>query len=75
MVDKQGIKRNVIGLRQDKEKEEINAAVLEYLIKQGYNETANQFKEEAKVSIPDKQTAGMSDLLEKKWASVVRLKK
>jgi hypothetical protein len=54
MVDKLGGKRTNAGTRQDKEKEEINQAVLEYLVKHGYSETADKFKDEAKVRFEEK---------------------
>jgi hypothetical protein len=44
---------------------------LEYLQSAGFIETFNSFKKEANVE-PDPKKAG---LLEKKWASVIRLQK
>lgn len=48
-----------------------NQAILEYLQSAGFIETFNSFKKEANVE-PDPKKAG---LLEKKWASVIRLQK
>ena len=56
-------------------KDELNSAVLEYLVKQGYQESAEKFNEEANVKAVDEKSAAHKDLLEKKWTSVVRLKK
>lgn len=49
--------------------------MLEYLLKQGYQESAEKFKEEANVKAVEEKSAAHKDLLEKKWTSVVRLKK
>lgn len=61
-----------------KQKEELNVAILEYLIKCNYTATAEAFQEETKVALPvdfSQQSSLKKDLLEKKWTSVVRLKK
>ena len=54
------------------QKAELNTAILEYLIKNNYPRAA-----EAQVSLPDDKISSVKykDLLEKKWTSVVRLKK
>lgn len=44
-------------------------------MKQGYQESAEKFKEEANVKAVEEKSAAHKDLLEKKWTSVVRLKK
>lgn len=49
--------------------------MLEYLLKQGYKESAAKFKEEATVKEMEESSVLKKDLLEKKWSSVVRLKK
>jgi len=59
-----------------KQKEELHTAILEYLIKNDFSETANIFRQEAGAAEPDEGTSSIKkDLLEKKWTSVVRLKK
>jgi platelet-activating factor acetylhydrolase IB subunit alpha len=59
-----------------KQKEELNTAILEYLLRNNYDEAARVFQEEAAVSPPDPNASSIKkDLLEKKWTSVVRLKK
>lgn len=67
----------MVGLT-NKQKDELNAAVLEYLVKQNYKATAEKFSSEASLKMPDetaKQSTLKNDILEKKWTSVVRLKK
>jgi platelet-activating factor acetylhydrolase IB subunit alpha len=61
----------------DKQKEELNKAILEYLQNNNYKDSAKQFSEEsgAKFDHNDKTNAALSDILEKKWISVVRLQK
>lgn len=50
--------------------------MLEYMLKHGYDESAALFREEAGVKPADeKKSETKKDLLEKKWTSVVRLKK
>lgn len=59
-----------------KQKDELNVAILEYLIKHGFTQAAQHFSDEAGVEPPGADTPSMKkDLLEKKWTSVVRLKK
>lgn len=68
-----GAKRTPIAAKQN---DELNAAVLEYLLKHGYEETAAKFREEAGAKESDEKKSDFKkDLLEKKWTSVVRLKK
>jgi hypothetical protein len=62
------------------QKNELNCAVLEYLVKQNYIKTAQQFAEETQIPLPDEATLSATstikkDVLERKWTSVVRLKK
>lgn len=56
----------------NKQKEELNKAVLDYLKLSGYKTTAETFMKESETEDLDAQKSG---LLEKKWTSVVRLQK
>lgn len=57
----------------DKQRDELNRAVADYLQSHGYKESLESFRREANLnSIDDKKSAG---LLEKKWTSVLRLQK
>lgn len=61
-----------------KQKEELNNAVLEYLVKNDFKQSALKFASEANLKMPEdnaKQSDFKNDILEKKWTSVVRLKK
>ena len=61
-----------------KQKEELNSAILEYLQKNKYILAAEQFAKEADVKYADESTSSssaMKDILEKKWTSLVKLKK
>lgn len=61
-----------MGLSQ-KQKEELNRAIADYLISNGYTKTLSEFQKEAEVSSEiENKYAG---LLEKKWTSVIRLQK
>ena len=55
------------------QKEELNKAVFEYLQKNEYSLAAQAFQEESGVDETSTQTT--KDILEKKWTSIVRLKK
>lgn len=57
-----------------KQKDELNRAIADYLSSYGYADTLEQFKREADIpgDESDKKYAG---LLEKKWTSVIRLQK
>ncbi|WKX98751.1 hypothetical protein Q1695_013995 [Nippostrongylus brasiliensis] len=57
----------------DRQREEINRAVADYLQNCGYLESLQIFKQEASLSENDHKT--MSGMLEKKWTSVLRLQK
>ncbi|CAJ0942313.1 unnamed protein product, partial [Mesorhabditis belari] len=57
----------------EKQREDINRAIGDYLKSYGYSETFAKFKEEA--SVPDEIDPKHSGLLEKKWTSVLRLQK
>jgi len=59
-----------------KQKDELNQAILEYLMKNRFDGAAQAFCDEAGVQPPETEVPSMKkDLLEKKWTSVVRLKK
>lgn len=61
-----------------KQKEELNLAILEYLNKNKFKNAAEQFADEAGISPDDKNNSSqttMKDILEKKWTSLVKLKK
>ena len=56
-----------------RQREELNKAIAEYMLSNGYNEALENFKREADMpGEVDKKYAG---LLEKKWTSVIRLQK
>jgi platelet-activating factor acetylhydrolase IB subunit alpha len=55
----------------NKQREELNSAILDYLHSSGYGETCEAFKKEGSTDL-DPKKAG---LLEKKWTSVIRLQK
>ena len=57
-----------------RQREELNKAIADYLMSNGYNEALDAFKREADMpgEVVDKRHAG---LLEKKWTSVIRLQK
>ena len=56
-----------------RQREELNKAVAEYLMSNGYNDALEAFKRETDMPGDiDKKYAG---LLEKKWTSVIRLQK
>ena len=62
--------RMVLSQRQ---REELNKAIADYLLSNGYNEALDAFKKETDMpGEVDKKYAG---LLEKKWTSVIRLQK
>jgi platelet-activating factor acetylhydrolase IB subunit alpha len=58
----------------DRQKNELNVAILEYMLAQGekFAESANVFKKEGSITSPIDANKG---LLEKKWISVIRLQK
>lgn len=59
-----------------KEKGELNTAILEYLIKNNYAETAKQFETEANVALSKEPvtSAIKKDVLERKWKGLAKLK-
>lgn len=65
----------MVGLTS-KQKDELHTAILEYLIKNNFEQAAEAFRHESGASEPDQGASSIKkDLLEKKWTSVVRLKK
>lgn len=59
----------------NKQKEELNRAILEYLLANKYSETAAKFKEESGASFEPPPDKTNQDLLEKKWVAIYRLQK
>jgi platelet-activating factor acetylhydrolase IB subunit alpha len=56
-----------------RQREELNKAIADYMLSNGYNDTLDAFKRETDMpGDVDKKYAG---LLEKKWTSVIRLQK
>ena len=56
-----------------RQREELNKAIADYMLSNGYNDTLDAFKRETDMPGDiDKKYAG---LLEKKWTSVIRLQK
>ena len=56
-----------------RQREELNKSIAEYLMSNGYNDALEAFKRESDMPGDiDKKYAG---LLEKKWTSVIRLQK
>ena len=56
-----------------RQREELNKAIADYMLSNGYNEALDAFKKETDMPGEiDKKYAG---LLEKKWTSVIRLQK
>ncbi len=56
-----------------RQREELNKAIAEYMMSNGYNETLESFKREA--DMPGEVDKKYTGLLEKKWTSVIRLQK
>jgi len=61
----------------EKQKDELNKAIAEYLNKNNYKNALTAFLEDsnAKYDPSEKSNSALSDVLEKKWISVVRLQK
>ena len=66
--------KNMKMVLSQRQREELNKAIADYLMSNGYNEALDAFKREADMpgEVVDKRHAG---LLEKKWTSVIRLQK
>jgi len=59
-----------------KQKDELNTAIIEYLVHNKYFDTADNFKRESNAALPPPTTDQTKiDILEKKWTSLARLKK
>lgn len=56
-----------------RQREELNKAIAEYLMSNGYNDALEAFKREA--DMPGEVDKKFVGLLEKKWTSVIRLQK
>eukprot|EP00096_Caligus_rogercresseyi_P012241 TRINITY_DN506_c0_g2_i1.p1 TRINITY_DN506_c0_g2~~TRINITY_DN506_c0_g2_i1.p1 ORF type:complete len:408 (-),score=136.76 TRINITY_DN506_c0_g2_i1:770-1993(-) len=56
-----------------RQREELNKAIADYMLSNGYNETLESFKKET--DSPGDIDKKFSGLLEKKWTSVIRLQK
>lgn len=54
-----------------KQKEELNSAIYEYLVKHKYPQAASVLANEAAISA----SSQLKDILERKWSSVAKLKK
>jgi len=61
----------------NKQREELHKAIAEYLHNCNFKETLDSFLKEAQIQFDtnDKQNSALSNILEKKWVSVVRLQK
>ena len=67
----------MVGLTS-KQRDELNSAILEYLVKNKFEQSAQHFANEASVAKDTKDNSSssvMKDILEKKWTSIVKLKK
>ena len=66
----------VLGLTS-KQKDELNNAILEYLVKHDYTNAAEGFSKDTGLKIPEvsNERGVRKDVLEKKWTSIVKLKK
>ena len=64
-----------------KQKEDLNLAIYEYMIKHKYTTSAQTFAEESQIKIEGELNNGstngliMKDILERKWTSIAKLKK
>jgi len=56
-----------------RQREDLNKAIADYMLSNGYNETLDAFKREA--DMPGDVNKKYDGLLEKKWTSVIRLQK
>ena len=64
------IMKMVLSQRQ---REELNKAIADYMLSNGYNEALDAFKRET--DMPGDVDKKYTGLLEKKWTSVIRLQK
>ena len=58
-----------------KQKEELNQAIYEYLVKNKYAQAASSFIQDTGIATDDPNSRGLKDILENKWTAVVKLKK
>ena len=56
-----------------RQREELNKAIADYLLSNGYHDTLDAFKRET--DMPGEVDKKFAGLLEKKWTSVVRLQR
>lgn len=56
-----------------RQREELNKAIADYMLSNGYNEALDAFKRET--DMPGEVDKKYTGLLEKKWTSVIRLQK
>ena len=56
-----------------RQREELNKAIADYMLSNGYSEALESFKKET--DMPGEIDKKYSGLLEKKWTSVIRLQK
>lgn len=66
----ENIMKMVLSQRQ---REELNKAIADYMLSNGYNEALDAFKRET--DMPGEVDKKYTGLLEKKWTSVIRLQK
>lgn len=61
----------------NKQKDELNKAILEYLINNKYADSAAKFQQESNTAFEaqEKPNPSMTDILEKKWIAIYRLQK
>lgn len=59
----------------DKEKEDINRAIYEYLVNQGFEKTADTFKDECPSQVARSVPSEQPNILARKWVTIVSLNK
>src|SRR3990167_11036203 len=59
----------------DKEKEDINRAIYEYLVNQGFEKTSDTFKEECPSQVTRSAPSEQPNILARKWVTIVSLNK
>ncbi|KAK7882101.1 hypothetical protein WMY93_028275 [Mugilogobius chulae] len=58
-----------------RQRDELNRAIADYLRSNGYEEAYSNFKKESELDVNDELDKKYAGLLEKKWTSVIRLQK
>lgn len=58
-----------------KQREELNLAIHEYLVKHNFSQAAHLFAEEADLNPQGAKASAVKDILERKWTSIASLKK